>query len=404
MPNFAGVKSFKGQIKHMQDVKRFDEFKDKRVCVVGGGEAASDMALAASKHGKRAFISIRRDHGYLVSRYQYGPGQPSDLQTTRVRNSIPSVFGFIQIVIRMIFEKVLLMFGSKSDRSLNIERQIFAMNAKQYRRSHFRNTYGTKNGGMAEAILYYGCEMKPAIRSLEENSIIFEDGTKEVVDEIVCCTGFENRFSFLDCIDNNPVLQQVGHDARISHNLYKHAIHPLTRDSLVFIGFVRPCFGAIPPLAEMQARWFALLCSGKIDLPDTSTMDKYIRTYVRYIENFLTPYRVNRITNLTDFLSFSDDMAWAIGCRPNLDFKMLLRDPYLWLRCMVGPICNAQYRLCGPHAQPAQARRILLTLKWKPLWYNICEFIMLYTSALVWYCGLKSWLPHTWAPIHERHI
>jgi dimethylaniline monooxygenase (N-oxide forming) len=278
------------------------------------------------------------------------------------------------------------------------------MNAKQFRTSNFRNTYGTKNEGLAEAIAYYGCTVKPGIRSLGEHSIIFDDGTEEFVDEIVCCTGFGNQFAFLDYVDNDPILQQVGHDARISHDLYKHAIHPLTGDSLVFIGFVRPCFGAVPPLTEMQARWFALLCSGKIHLPDAATMAKHIRIYVGYIEHLLTPYRTNRITNLTDFLSFSDDIARAIGCRPNLGLSMLLRDPRLWLRCMIGPLSNAQYRLYGPHAQPEQARRILLTLKWKPIWYNLFELILLYTSAFLWYCGIRKCQPHTWCSIHERYI
>ena len=278
------------------------------------------------------------------------------------------------------------------------------MNAKQFRTSHFRNTYGTKNEGLVKAILYYGCSVKPGIRSLGSNSIIFEDGSEELVDEIVCCTGFENRFPFLDCMNNSPMLQRVGHDARISHNLYKHAVHPFTGDSLVFIGFVRPCFGAIPPLAEMQARWFALLCSGKIHLPDATTMDKHISTYIRYTEQLLTPYRTSRITNLTDFLSFSDDMARAIGCRPNIGLSTLLYDPRLWLRCMIGPLSNAQYRLCGPHAQPEQARHMLLTLKWKPIWYNLFELVLLYTSALLWYCGIRKCQPHTWCPIHERYV
>jgi dimethylaniline monooxygenase (N-oxide forming) len=106
MPTFVNAEDFKGKIIHMQDVKRFDEFKGKHVCVVGSGEAASDMALAASKHGQRAFLSIRRDHGYLVSRYPYGPQEPADLQTTRVRYSIPTIFILFQIIIRMYFEKV----------------------------------------------------------------------------------------------------------------------------------------------------------------------------------------------------------------------------------------------------------------------------------------------------------
>jgi dimethylaniline monooxygenase (N-oxide forming) len=278
------------------------------------------------------------------------------------------------------------------------------MNLKQIRTSHFRNTYGTKNSGLAEAILYYGCTIKPEIRLIKEHSIIFGDDSEEYIDEIVCCTGFENKFIFLDSVEDDPILKQVGHEARISHNLYKHAIHPLTGDSLIFIGFVRPCFGAVPPLAEMQARWFALLCSGKCQLPDAATMNSRICAYVRYITRLFTPFRTKRITTLTDFLSFSDDLAREIGCRPNLGLTMLLFDSSLWLRCMIGPISNAQYRLFGPHANFKQARQVLMKMKWKPIRYNFFELILFYISTLLWFCGIRNCQPHAWCSIHERNI
>ena len=292
----------------------------------------------------------------------------------------------------------------KDESSLNIERQVFTMNLKQIRTSHFRNTYGTKSAGLAEAILYHNCTMKPAIKCITEHSIMFVDDSEEDIDEIICCTGFQNRFAFLDCVDHDPILKQVGSEARICHHLYKHAIHPLTGDSLVFIGFVRPSFGAVPPLAEMQARWFALLCSGKCQLPDRITMTQRIAIYVRYITRLFTLFRTERITTLTDFLSFSDDLAREISCRPKLGWTTLLSDPYLWLRCMIGPISNAQYRLHGPHANAKQARQILLKMKWKPLWYNLFELILLYISTFFWYCGLSRCQPHAWCAIHERHI
>jgi dimethylaniline monooxygenase (N-oxide forming) len=294
--------------------------------------------------------------------------------------------------------------GARTNRAFKIERQMLTMNAKQTLTGNFRNTYGTKSSGLAEAIAHYGCVLKPSIQSIRGDLVTFSDGTAERIDEIVCCTGFENSFSFLDCNDDDPMLKRVGHEARISHNLYKHCVHPLTGSSLAFIGFVRPCFGAIPPLAEMQARWFALLCSNKIQLPDSTTMVDQIHTYVRYIEYLFTSYRTNRISNLTDFISFSDDMARAIGCRPSFGLKMLLTDPRLWIRCMLGPISNAQYRLCGPHKQTEEARRVLLTLKWNPMFYNVLELALLYISAFLWFCGVRKCKPHTWYPIHEWSI
>lgn len=106
MPELIGLEQFQGKIKHMQDIQTFNEFKNKRICVLGSGESGSEIALAASKYGQRTFVSIRRDHGYLVSRYPFGLNEPSDLQTTRVRYSIPIIFAFFQVIIRLCFEKV----------------------------------------------------------------------------------------------------------------------------------------------------------------------------------------------------------------------------------------------------------------------------------------------------------
>lgn len=275
------------------------------------------------------------------------------------------------------------------------------MNWKQLRSSHFRNTYGTKNTGFAEAIANYGCQLKPGIAKLRERSVVFTDGTEEPIDEILCCTGFANRFPFLDANCDDELLRCVSHDAVTYHNLYKHMIHPLLGSSLVFTGFVRPCFGAIPPLAEMQARWFALLCSNKAQLPADEVMTDRSRTYVRYIERMLTPYRTDRMPNLTDFISYSDDLARQIGCRPDLGVRTLLSEPRLWLRCMLGPICNAQYRLTGPHKQPEEARRVLRTLKWDPSVVVAMEFAILCLATLLWLCGVRKCKPLTWYPIDE---
>lgn len=94
MPILEGLESFQGKIKHIEDIGKFEEFKGKRICIIGSGESGSEIALTASKYGQHTYVSVRRDHGYLVSRYRFGLDEPSDLQTTRVRYSIPIIFGF----------------------------------------------------------------------------------------------------------------------------------------------------------------------------------------------------------------------------------------------------------------------------------------------------------------------
>ncbi|CAF2955603.1 unnamed protein product, partial [Rotaria sp. Silwood2] len=243
------------------------------------------------------------------------------------------------------------------------------------------------------------CFRKPGIKELKTNSIIFEDNSEEYVDEIICCTGFQSSFPFIEQNDQaDENLKRIGNEAKISHNLYKHCIHPDLGDEVFWIGFARPALGAIPPLMELQARWFALLCSNKLKLPTKSDMLKQISKYVEYLKWQLTSYRVNRITSLTDYLIYSDDLSRTIGCRPNFT-RIFFTEPTLWLKLMCGPLLNAHYRLTGPHAKPTQSKNIILKAKWikQP---NILYFFMLICYAFFWLIfGIESCKPAAWYPL-----
>ncbi|CAF1533840.1 unnamed protein product [Didymodactylos carnosus] len=407
MPHFVNHEQFQGKIKHLQDIKWFEDFTGKRVCVVGGGEAAGDMALESAKHGKKSFISIRKDHGAIVQRYFRG--LPADLSTNRALHSNPHAFGLYQSYFLTYYQLILdfiarlLGFDKRPPVEIEIDRQILLMNLAQLGTSNYRSTYGTKNSGFTEAIVQYNCQRKPGIRELKAPAtIVFDDGTEEEdIDEIVCCTGFENHFRFLETEDNDndEIIKQVAKEARISHDLYKHCVHVLTGDQLFFIGFVRPCFDAIPPLAEMQARWFAQLCSGNVKLPSRATMLEHSKIYVEYIENQLTSYRTNRIVTLTDHLVYADDIARLISCRPNF-LNMFFCDPKLWIKCHMGPIMMAHFRLCGPHAKPAESRRIILKSKWIIDSAGIIQLVMIYIHFLFYFFGnIKSCKPNAWYPV-----
>jgi dimethylaniline monooxygenase (N-oxide forming) len=73
---------------------------------------------------------------------------------------------------------------------------------------------------------------------------------------VVLCTGFRTHLPFYTA---NPKL-----DGR---DLYKNVFLP-GESALAFIGFARPNVGALPPVAELQARWFAGVVAGKLHLPN----------------------------------------------------------------------------------------------------------------------------------------
>ena len=404
-PSFDNEHLFQGQIKHLKDIRSYEEFTGKHVCIVGSGESASDMILAAAKYGEKAYLSIRKDHGFIVPRYIHGNADgPADLDTSRIHHSIPRAWGVLHTYIDMynsLFKSYVKCYlyqqGQQNDYD-RVRRAGIRMNLAQIRTSHVWNTFGTKNSNIVEALVRYPekCQRKSGVQQLKAHSVVFHDGSEEYVDEIVCCTGFQSVFPYFDQTD--PMLERISIEGRRSHRLYKQCFHPDLGAELCWIGFARPALGAVPPLIELQARWFALLCSNKLTLPSKDDMIEQTDKYVQYLQWQLTPYRIQRLGSLTDYLIYSDDLARTIGCRPNFG-QIFFHDPKLWLKLMCGPLMNAQYRLTGPHAKPAQARDILLKAKWvkQP---NVLYFIMLLCYSFFWLVfGVESCKPAAWYPL-----
>jgi dimethylaniline monooxygenase (N-oxide forming) len=180
--------------------------------------------------------------------------------------------------------------------------------------------------------------MRPAIADLTPDGVRFTDGSSFEADSILLCTGYRSSFEFLD-IDLS--------DAR---TLFKSCFDPDTGPTLALMGQVRPSVGAIPPIAEMQARWFALLCSGRRRLPSVESMrHEANRDGREHRERF--PCHSDRLPYLVDFTSYMDDLAARVGCKPR--FRELLGRPRLAYAVYTGPFSAHQYRLRGPHAEPS---------------------------------------------------
>jgi dimethylaniline monooxygenase (N-oxide forming) len=138
---------------------------------------------------------------------------------------------------------------------------------------------------------------------------------------------------------------------------FLHTFHAQIGPTLGFIGFVRPAFGAIPPLAELQARWFALVQSGRVGLPSQAEMQRSIDYWRRFHAHFFRALK-GRLAHLVEFTPFCDELAERIGCKPT--WRDIRRESRRFQRrFMAGPFVAAQYRLVGPHAKPALARAVI---------------------------------------------
>jgi hypothetical protein len=183
--------------------------------------------------------------------------------------------------------------------------------------------------------------------------VFFKDGRAEDFDVIVLCTGFKKDFSAL-----GPDLAVKDNNVR---NLYKHAFPPSQGGRLAFIGFVRPYTGGIPIVAEMQARYFALLCSGKHRLP--ADVERRIAREKAWEDEMvaLSPRHPETIPAQSMFI---DGIAKEIGCLMPLS-ELMLR-PRLLVRHWFYPFNQACYRLTGPHSDPESALREMMSDKVGP--------------------------------------
>ena len=128
--------------------------------------------------------------------------------------------------------------------------------------------------------------------------------------------------------------------------------------SLAVIGAVQPN-GGIFPVFEMQARWYALLMTGKCQFPTHEQIVADIAETNKNREKYF--YDSPRNSLAIDWISYMDDIADIIGVKPDLQ-KYLLSDTMLYIKLVFGTCLSYQYRLKGEHSWSG-ARDAIMPIK-----------------------------------------
>ncbi|XP_061744140.1 flavin-containing monooxygenase 5-like [Nerophis ophidion] len=333
LQDFPGIDTFEGRYFHSRDYKTSEEWRNKKVVVVGIGNSGGDIAVELSRVTKQLYLSTRRGAWIF---YRVGTnGIPMDMSFSRLLRTVQRFLPFN------------LMCGL-AEKWLN---QKFDHNLYNLRPNHrLFSQHPTVNDDLPNRILSGTVQVKPNIRGFHGSSVEFVDGSVvEDVDLVVFATGYSFSFPFLA----SDVIPVSGNKAP----LYKYVFPPeLERPTLAVIGLVQP-LGAIMPISEMQARWATRVFKGCLKLPSVACMQEDIK----YKEVTMAGRYVTspRHTIQVDYSDYMDEIATMLGVRPNVT-RFLLTDPKLGLNLLTGPTTPCQYRLKGP-GKWAGARQAILT-------------------------------------------
>jgi Flavin-binding monooxygenase-like len=104
--------------------------------------------------------------------------------------------------------------------------------------------------------------VKPAIDRFLQNRVRFVDGSEEVVDQVIYCTGYRIGIPFL----SSSLASASGRN----FPLYRRIV-PLDVSGLFFAGFV-DAPGGLLPVVEAQGKWIAAVLAGQLIPPSPELM------------------------------------------------------------------------------------------------------------------------------------
>lgn len=351
LPEIEGLSDFMGDIVHSHDYRDKMEFKDKRVVCVGLGESSADITSEISQVAKKCTLSLRRYHA-VAPRYMAFQEDPyftidTSWLTSRIVNKLP--YAYHHGITKGIFQKYV---NSRNDH-LRIRGEWLSKSGPSFHQAV------TKNERLFKPIA--DGKVHPNIGGIarfEKNAVVFKDGTKEEIDAVVFCTGYQLTFPFLE------------HKITNMRDLYKQMFIPNVGSSLAFVGFVRPQQGGIPVIAEMQTRYLAQLASGTKSMPSMSEQNEAIMHDAKHWqkEYKITPH----VASLVNYCHYMDSMAKLVGCMPKT--PSLWKDPLLRVKLLHNPQFAIQYRLEGPHKMSSSARDFLLSFPNISTWKRIIHF------------------------------
>lgn len=245
---------YAGEAIHAQKYRTPEPYIGKDVLVVGVGNTGVDIASEVAWLAKSVTLSTRSG-AHILPRFVFG--RPLDTFSSRRSSRLP-------LSLQRTLYKALLLLVRGRQSSYGFPEP----------ETPLLSQHPTVSQEVLRMVKEGNIEMRRGISRMTTDGVIFTDGDSKAFDVIIYATGYRISFPFLSDID------VVVDDNRI--DLYKRIV-PVDYPGLYFVGLIQPV-GALPPLAEQQARWVAQLINGA-PLPTDGTMRAEIARDRQQIED-----------------------------------------------------------------------------------------------------------------------
>jgi dimethylaniline monooxygenase (N-oxide forming) len=351
IPEISGQDDFSGSQAHIEDYRpaEADQYSGKRVLVIGLGETSSDVVKDLVDHGAKHIYVSQRGATFVIPRDV--ANLPADHVETRLAHDGPMFHRFATIFLGIAPATLFPLMSSYRIRPTIFRHfwRITVLNhPKKWELWRLGSLNWTKSDHIYGAMTSGHATVLRDIDRLKEKSVVFADGHEVEIDAIIYASGYRPGTSLLPEIKGSAGKTPVPATAR---DLYKLTIPP-HHPNVAVIGYARGQIGAITVSSEIQARWWALLVSGKRTLPEPAEMAEFA---ARMRLNGRRFHQSNRTTG-----TFAYSIArQEIGCEPDM-FKLFFSDLRLWHAVLLGPICSAHFRLRGHGERPDSAREQVL--------------------------------------------
>ena len=328
IPKIKGIDAFPGKILHSSEYKNpqlcVEAFRDKKVLCLGMGESAADIITEVSEIASSTILSLRRFHVFITKYVGKNTKLASDVVQTRWWHSLSAQMK--AFLVRRTWSNV-----SKNP-NISKDAPIKLLSQHIVKATDEPGSIVTKNERIFEAVAK-GMEIDiGGIEEISESTVCFKSGRKEQIDSILLCTGFQLDLPFLD---SKYQIENI-------RDCYLQMFHPNLKDELALIGFIRPHQGGIPLMAELQARYYALVLSGKRTLPDN--LSELAQKDKQKWENEY--YETPHVSGLVNGSRYNEKVADLIGCRfPMPSPISAFNEFYVYWFHHIWP---CQFRIVGP--------------------------------------------------------